>query len=130
MSLQKLITTVKLCTACIFSYLFGASGLAQITGEVADPCKTRKKHLSSEKSPYFTCCVTSQHITTRTTCPVVMQQEEFWLNTLDVGQNTFRILLLHYQFWSTLDVQNESTRYHTSFALTSSPIFVSCFLLV
>jgi len=44
MSLQKLITTVKLCTACIIihSKLFGANGLAEITGEVADPCKTRK----------------------------------------------------------------------------------------
>jgi len=26
----------------IHSYLFGASGLAEITGEVDDPCKTRK----------------------------------------------------------------------------------------
>ena len=41
MSLQKLITTVKLCTACIFT-VNGASGLAEITGEVAGPCKTRK----------------------------------------------------------------------------------------
>jgi len=32
----------------IHSYLFGASGLVEITGEVDDPCKTRKKRLSSK----------------------------------------------------------------------------------
>jgi len=32
----------------IYSQLFDARGLAEITGEVADPCETRKKRLSSE----------------------------------------------------------------------------------
>ena len=34
----------------IHSYLFGASGPAEIRGEVTDPCKTRKKRLSSESA--------------------------------------------------------------------------------
>jgi len=42
MSLQKLIT-VKLCTACIFTVIFSApAAIAEITGEVDEPCKTRK----------------------------------------------------------------------------------------
>ena len=42
MSLEKLITTVTIVHSMhIHSYLFGAIGLAEITGEVDDPCKTR-----------------------------------------------------------------------------------------
>jgi len=47
MSLQKLNCEI-VHSMHIHSYLFGAIGLAEITGEVDDPCKTRKKRLSSE----------------------------------------------------------------------------------